>query len=153
MALFAVNTGLRDSNVCGLQWTWEVVVPEVGRSVFVVPAEAFKTKRPHVVILNDVAWSIIETQRGVHPIWVFPFRGRRINTINNNGWQQARREAGLTLVRVHDLRHSIGCSLRAVGVSAEDRDRVAPMSGTLSRVRPHHRTRCLAVDAPSSESL
>ncbi len=24
MALFAVNTGLRDSNVCGLQWQWEV---------------------------------------------------------------------------------------------------------------------------------
>jgi hypothetical protein len=41
MALFAVNTGLRDSNVCGLQWTWEVVVPEVGRSVFVIPAGAF----------------------------------------------------------------------------------------------------------------
>jgi len=32
MALFAVNTGLRDSNVCGLQWTWEVPVPEIGRS-------------------------------------------------------------------------------------------------------------------------
>jgi integrase len=28
MALFAVNTGLRDSNVCGLQWQWEVAVPE-----------------------------------------------------------------------------------------------------------------------------
>ena len=37
MALFAVNTGLRNSNVCGLQWDWEVRVPEVGRSVFVVP--------------------------------------------------------------------------------------------------------------------
>ena len=24
MALFAVNTGLRDSNVCGLQWTWRL---------------------------------------------------------------------------------------------------------------------------------
>ena len=122
MALFAVNTGLRDSNVCGLQWTWEVVVPEIGRSVFVIPAEAFKTKRPHVVILNDVAWSIIEAQRGVHPIWVFPFRGRRINAMNNNGWQQARREAGLPLVRVHDLRHSFGCRLRAAGVCAEDRE-------------------------------
>ena len=55
MALFAVNTGLRDSNVCGLQWQWEVAVREVGRSVFVIPPEAFKTKRPHVVILNDVA--------------------------------------------------------------------------------------------------
>jgi integrase len=108
--------------VCGLQWTWEVAVPELGRSVFVIPLEAFKSKRPHVVILNDVAWSIIEAQRGVHPIWVFPFRGRRINTINNSGWQDARRDAGLPLVRVHDLRHSFACRLRAAGVSAEDRE-------------------------------
>ena len=122
MALFAVNTGLRDSNVCGLQWTWEVPVPELGRSVFVIPPEAFKTKRPHVVVLNDVAWSIVEAQRSLHPIWVFPFRGRRINTMNNNGRQRARRDAGLPLVRVHDLRHSFACRLRAAGVSAEDRE-------------------------------
>ena len=122
MALFAVNTGLRDSNICGLQWAWEVRVPELGRSVFVIPPEAFKTKRAHVVILNDVAWPIIKARRGLHPIWVFPFRGRRINTMNNNGWQQARHEAGLPLVRVHDLRHSFGCRLRAAGVSAEDRE-------------------------------
>ena len=122
MALFAVNTGLRDSNVCGLQWQWEVPVPEIGRSVFVIPPEAFKTKRPHVVVLNDVAWSIIETQRGKHPIWVFPYRGRRVRTMNNNGWQQARRKVGLPLVRVHDLRHSFACRLRAAGVCAEDRE-------------------------------
>jgi integrase len=122
MALFAVNTGLRDSNVCGLQWTWEVVVPEIGRSVFVIPPEAFKTKRPHVVILNDVAWSIIKAQRGLHPIWVFPYRGRRIGRMNNNGWHQARRQAGVPSVRVHDLRHSFGARLRAAGVSAEDRE-------------------------------
>ena len=122
MALLAVNTGLRDSNVCGLQWTWEVAVPELGRSVFVIPPEAFKTKRPHVVILNDVAWSIVEAQRSLHSIWVFPFRGRRINTMNNSGWQDARRDAGLPLVRVHDLRHSFACRLRAAGVSAEDRE-------------------------------
>ncbi len=122
MALFAVNTGLRDSNVCGLQWSWELPVPEIGRSVFVIPAEAFKTKRAHVAILNDVAWSIVKAQRGLHPIWVLPYRGRRINAMNNNGWQQARRQAGLPLVRIHDLRHSFGSRLRAAGVSAEDRE-------------------------------
>lgn len=122
MALFGINTGLRQSNLCGLQWTWEVPVPEIARSVFVIPAEAFKTKRPHVVILNDVAWSIIKAQRGLHPIWVFPFRGKRIDRMNNNGWQQARYEAGLPMVRVHDLRHSFGARLRAAGVSAEDRE-------------------------------
>ena len=30
---------------------------ELGRSVFVVPAESFKSRRDHVVILNDAAWS------------------------------------------------------------------------------------------------
>jgi integrase len=83
MVLFAVNTGLRESNVCGLQWTWEVPVPEIGRSVFVISPEAFKSKRPHVAILNDVAWSIVEEQRGQHPIWVFPYRGRAVATMNN----------------------------------------------------------------------
>ena len=29
MALFAINTGLRHSNLCGLQWTREVTVPEI----------------------------------------------------------------------------------------------------------------------------
>lgn len=97
-------------------------IPEIERSVFVIPPEAFKAKRPHVVVLNDVAWSIIEAQRSLHPIWVFPYCGRRINTMNNNGWQNARRAVGLPLVRVHDLRHSFGCRLRAAGVSAEDRE-------------------------------
>jgi hypothetical protein len=60
MTLFTINTGLRDSNVCGLE-EWEVKVPALGRSVFVIPPEAFETKRSHVVILNDIAWSIIKS--------------------------------------------------------------------------------------------
>jgi len=71
--------------------------------VFVVPPEAFKSKRAHVVILNDAAWSIVESQRKKHPIWVFPYRGKPIGTMNNTAWQSARRLAGLTSVRVHDL--------------------------------------------------
>jgi integrase len=121
MALFAVNTGLRDNNVCGLQWAWEVLVPEMGRSVFVVPSDSFKSNRDHVVTLNDAAWSIVQAQRGLHSVWVFPFKGRRIGTMNDNGWQKARREAGLRSVRVQDLRHTFACRLRAAGVSDEDR--------------------------------
>ena len=122
MVLFAVNTGLRESNVCKLQWPWEVAVPEVGRSVFVIPPEAFKSKRAHVVILNDVAWSIVESQRGKDPIWVFPYRGKAVATMNNTAWQRARQEVGLQRVRIHDLRHTFACRLRAVGVSMEDRE-------------------------------
>jgi len=41
--------------------------------------------------------------------------------MNNTGWQNARREAGLRSVRIHDLRHTFACRLRAAGVPAEDR--------------------------------
>lgn len=78
MVLFAVNTGLRESNVCRLEWAWEVNVPEIDRSVFVIPPEAFKSKRPHVTILNDAAWFIVEEQRGQHPILVFHAAGERL---------------------------------------------------------------------------
>jgi integrase len=121
MVLFAVNTGLRESNVCKLKWEWEVAVPEVGRTVFVVPPEAYKTRRAHVVILNDVAWSVIQGQRGEDPVWVFPYRGKPVGTMNNTAWQRARKEVGLPRVRIHDLRHTFACRLRAVGVSMEDR--------------------------------
>jgi integrase len=67
--------------------------------------EAFKSKRPHVVILNDVAWSIIQAQRDQHPIWVFPYRDTHVATMNNTAWQRARRDVGLGRVRIHDLRH------------------------------------------------
>ncbi|TMH06354.1 MAG: hypothetical protein E6H79_06960 [Betaproteobacteria bacterium] len=107
MVLFAVNTGLRDSNVCGLEWSWEVFVPEVGRSVFAIPTEAFKTKRAHVVILNDAAWSIIQTQRGLHPTWVFRIAGIASGRCTTTGWQRARREAGLRSVRGHCA--GLGC--------------------------------------------
>jgi hypothetical protein len=37
MALFAVNTGCRDAEICRLQWAWEVKVPELEIFVFIVP--------------------------------------------------------------------------------------------------------------------
>lgn len=124
--LFALNTGARDNNVCGLRWQWEVKVPELKRSVFVVPAAEFKGKRDHVLILNDAAWSIVEACRGQHAEFVFMYEAPghkpgRIDTINNTSWQKARARVGLKKVRVHDLRHTFGQRLRDAGVSEEDR--------------------------------
>lgn len=78
MALFAVNTDLRDANLCSLQWSWDVFVSEIGRSAFGMPEDECNAKRPHIVILNDAAWSIIQAKRGRHAVWVFPYRGRRV---------------------------------------------------------------------------
>jgi integrase len=135
MVLYTVNTGARDDNVCGLRWAWEVPVPEIGRSVFVIPPQHYKANRPHVQILNDVAWSVVRECRGMHEDYVFVYRRERvknidekpvmpydrIETMNNTGFQTARKAAGLTGVRVHDLRHTFGQRLREAGVQAEDR--------------------------------
>ena len=110
-------------------------IPELKRSVFVIPAPEFKSRRPHVLILNDAARSIIEAQRAKHPIWVFPYPGKRVNGMNNTAWRRARRDANLSGVRVHDLRHTFATRLRAAGVPEEDR--AAPLGHAL-RTMPEH---------------
>lgn len=153
MALFAVNAGLRDENVCGLKWEWEVKVHEVGRSVFVIPWQFHKSgrrsKRPLVVILNDVAWSVVNEQRGLDTTYVFVYRQERkknldlaplmqyhrIGTMNNSAWHRARDKANLSGLRVHDLRHTYATRLRAGGVSNEDR---ASLLGHATKSMPEH---------------
>lgn len=133
MVIFAVNTGLRSENVCGLKWQWEKFIPELERSVFIIPAEVHKTGkksgRNHIVILNDLAWDVINKQRGKDETYVFAYINpryaktpNRIGKIYNNAWKAARERANLKGVRVHDLRHTYGQRLRAVGVDKENRD-------------------------------
>jgi integrase len=121
MALFAVNTGCRDREICGLKWAWEVQVPipEIG-SVFIIPGEHVKNAEDRLVILNQAAKNVIERQRGKNPEFVFVYRGKPICRMLNNGWRKARKTAQLN-VRVHDLKHTFGRRLRAAGVSFEDR--------------------------------
>lgn len=118
MTLFGVNTGLRDENICGLRWKWETPIPEVKRSVFIIPKEEYKTAVIHVAILNDAAWSIIESQRAIRKKrlkdagitdytpksgedtefdFVFPYDSHRIDRMNNSAWDKARIRAAMTL--------------------------------------------------------
>jgi integrase len=121
MCLFAVNTGCREQEVCNLQWEWEVAVPELGTSVFIIPRERVKNREERVVILNRVAKAVVGEMRGVHPEYVFSYEGKRVSNMNNRAWKEGRERAGLTQVRIHDLKHTFGERLRAAGVSFEDR--------------------------------
>jgi integrase len=121
MALFKVNTGTREQEVCGLRWEWEVPVPELDTSVFIIPADRVKNGEERLVVLNRVARSVIDEVRGEHPVYVFVFRGHPVSGMNNTAWQGARKRVGLPQVRVHDLKHTFGRRLRAAGVSFEDR--------------------------------
>ena len=150
MAMFKVNTGCREQEVCKLQWDWEIAVPELATSVFLIPANfggrsaraGVKNGDERLVVLNDVAKSVIEKQRGKHPLFVFPFgkpdgggNETTVHRMNDSAWKKARIRAakkwqekylrpahdGFLRIRIHDLKHSFGRRLRAAGVTEEDR--------------------------------
>ncbi len=135
MALFKVNTGLREKEVVRLSWQWEVQVPELDTSIFVVPRGFVKNGLDRYVVLNRVARSVIASCRGKHPERVFTRNGRSITKIYNSGWKAARLRAseryakefgrscphGFRSLRVHDLKHTFGHRLRAAGIGFEDR--------------------------------
>jgi len=150
MAMFKVNTGCREQEVCKLQWDWEIAVPELGTSVFLIPASfggrsaraGVKNRDERLVVMNDVAKSVIEKQRGKHPLFVFPFgkpdgegNESTVHRMNDSAWKKARVRAakkwqekflrpahdGFARIRIHDLKHTFGRRLRAAGVTEEDR--------------------------------
>ncbi len=121
MALFAVNTGCRDHEICCLRWEWERAVPELNTSVFIIPAREVKNKLDRLVVLNQTARDVVETVRGTHSTFVFTYQSHPIQRMLNSSWQTARQHTQLPLVRVHDLKHTFGRRLRAAGVSFEDR--------------------------------
>ncbi len=133
MALFKVNTGTRDKEVCYLRWDWEVPVAELETSVFIIPSHRVKNGDERLVVLNRVAKSVIESVRGEHADFVFTYRGGPITMMNNSAWQAARVRVGMPQVRVHDLKHTFGRRLRAAGVSFEDRqDLLGHRSGRIT---------------------
>ncbi|MGO8880355.1 MAG: tyrosine-type recombinase/integrase [Desulfomonilaceae bacterium] len=133
MALFKVNTGCRDQEVCNLKWEWEVPVPELDTSVFIIPESRVKNREDRLVVLNRIASAVVNEMRGVHPEYVFTYKGHPLGRMNNRAWRKARTGAGLPQVRVHDLKHTFGRRLRAAGVSFEDRqDLLGHVSGRIT---------------------
>ena len=84
-------------------------------------------------MLNRIAQSVIAGRRGIHPEYVFTYKGQPIGYMLNSGWRKAREAARLSQVRVHDLKHTFGRRLRAAGVSFEDRqDLLGHRSGRIT---------------------
>lgn len=105
MALFNVNTGTRDQEVCRLRWDWEIDVPELGTSLFLIPEDfggrtvnsGVKNGEERLVVLNDVARSVVESCRGKHPEYVFTYEGEPVGRMNNSAWDKARVRAAIKL--------------------------------------------------------
>lgn len=160
MALYKVNTGSREQEVCKLRWDWEIKVPQLDTSVFLIPAQfggrqegsGVKNGEERLIVLNRVAKSVIDRQRGLHPEYVFPYGkpAGPMHRMNDSAWRKARKRAaakweeihgspahpGFASFRVHDLKMTYGRRLRAADVSFEDRQ--ALLGHTNGSVTSHY---------------
>lgn len=102
MAAFSLATGLRKSNVTGLEWSQI----DLARCMAWVHPDQSKTRRAIAVPLNQDAMRVLSVQAGRHPTHVFAFKGETIAKVSTAAWKKALKRAGIDDFRWHDLRHT-----------------------------------------------
>jgi integrase len=102
MAAFSLATGLRASNVTGLQWSQ---VDMVRRLAWVHPDQA-KARKAIAVPLNAEAMGLLRQRIGKHATHVFSFHGKPIKQVSTKAWYAGLERAGIKDFRWHDLRHT-----------------------------------------------
>jgi integrase len=136
MCLFSANTGCRAQEVCQLQWQW-LVQRNDGIWFFELPSDLVKNRIGRVVVLNDIAKSVIQKRHGEHPEYVFVYKNHSVTSMGGTAFQKARKRATNRLasirnVGVHNLKHTYGARLRAAGVPEEDRNFLTGHKGKMS---------------------
>jgi integrase len=125
---FCLATGARLASACAL--TWADVDEATGSIVFRV----FKGGGTHLVPITGEVRSILASERGNHPIYVFTYQAaddrpqgvkgvKRIKgeryPFSANGWRRpwarALQLAGIKDFRFHDLRHTAGSRITRAG--------------------------------------
>ena len=120
VVLFALVTGLRQSNVLGLEWSH--VNLDTGHAW--VGAAQSKNRRPIAVPLNTNAVEVLRRQLGKHPERVFTYRGRPISWGNTRAWREALKRVGIENFRWHDLRHTWASWHRQSGTPTHELQRL-----------------------------
>lgn len=99
---FSLETGLRRSNVTGLQWSQ---IDLARRTAWIHPDQA-KTRKAIAVPLSAAAVIVIREQIGKNPTHVFSYLGNPIVQVNTKAWRKALALVGIENFRWHDLRHT-----------------------------------------------
>lgn len=136
MCLFKVNTGCREQEVCQLHWSW-LVQTDDGIWYFEIPAGFVKNRMRRVVVLNNIAESLIQKRMEDHPKYVFVYKDHSLSRMNGTAFRKARRRAtkklpSLRNVGIHNLKHTYGARLRAAEVPEEDRNFLTGHKGKMS---------------------
>src|ERR1700687_238599 len=91
VVVFALATGLRQSNVLGLEWSRVDLV--AGHAW--VGADQSKNRKPIAVPLNATAMEVLRRQLGKHPQRVFTYAGNPLASANTLVWRKALKRAGI----------------------------------------------------------
>ena len=102
VVLFALATGLRQSNVLKLDWS-QINLEQ--RHAWIHAAQS-KNRRPIAIPLNYAAYAVLMRRKGKHLERVFTFRGKPLNSANTRAWRRALERSGIDDFRWHDLRHT-----------------------------------------------
>ena len=120
VVLFALATGLRHSNVVGLEWSH--VNLDAGHAW--VGAAQSKNRRPIAVPLNATALAVLRRQLGKHPQRVFTYSGKPLARASTRAWEKALERAGIEDFRWHDLRHTWATWHRQSGTPTHELQRL-----------------------------
>lgn len=108
-------TGARRANVLSMRWD-EL---DFRLGVWRIPPDKFKNGDSHLVPLTAPALAILERRRQkVKSAWVFP--GKKLGTHlkePKRAWAKVLASAGVSDLRIHDLRRTVGSYMAIQGVS------------------------------------
>lgn len=99
---FSLATGLRMSNVTGLEWSQV----DLSRKIAWIHPDQAKARRAIAVPLNSEAMSVLTQERGKHSTVVFTYLGKPVKAANTSAFKAALERAGIQDFRWHDLRHT-----------------------------------------------
>lgn len=102
MVRFSLETGLRQANVTGLQWSQ---IDLTRRIAWIHPDQA-KARKAISVPLSKSAVIVIREQMGKHQTYVFSYKGNPVTQVNTKAWHKALKRSGIDNFRWHDLRHT-----------------------------------------------
>ncbi len=112
----ALFTGARYGNVAAMQWA-EV---DFDRMTWTIPPGKMKKGRPVVLALPPPAVAILRSRQDlcVGSPWVFPSIHTDSHIVSPwRAWDRIREASGLTDLRIHDLRRSLGSWQAVAGAS------------------------------------
>jgi integrase len=108
MTRFTLATGLRESNVTGLQW--EQI--DMKRFSAWINADESKSGKAIALPLNGQAMEVLKEREQLratvskHIKNVFTYQGKPVTRANNHAWRKALERANIENFRWHDLRHT-----------------------------------------------